>query len=58
MDFIAAYHRVLLPVSCISWKTGSSPGITVGTGATDEEDVGSNGVVATKAVILAMVVYV
>lgn len=39
-----ANHSVLFPVFPISWKTGSSPGITVGTGATDDEEVGRRGV--------------
>lgn len=34
------YHRVRLPESWISWKTGVVPGMTVGMGPTDEVVVG------------------
>jgi hypothetical protein len=37
---IDAYHNVRLPVVPSSWKMGVSPGITVGTGPTDEVEVG------------------
>lgn len=46
-----AYHSVRFPVFCTSWYIGLPPGITVGIGATDDDDVGRRGVVVVAMLV-------